>query len=245
MAKRDSALPDLFSQSPFVFVGNVVRAGTNVRQLARTENAAIIQVRDILKSSRAMRGPAGREVTLVHDEGGAPEPGNVSLFFARGLAYGEAVALREIGRTTASREALDEVARLTKEAETKPIEARVSGAELIVQGRVVGLRAAETSSTPKSEHDPQWWIATVEVTAVLRGKKPPRAIEIWFPNSRDIAWHKAPKLHAGDSGILISRRRETGRKGKRGEELAVTDPFDFLPADQIEVVKRALATRRG
>ncbi len=241
-------LPELFGGSTFIFVGKVVRPkSANVRLLAEAANASTVLVDQVIQATPVMRGLTQHEVTLVGDHDGldAPEQGQPFLFFTNGLVYGEAVAVREVGRLAPSSEALREVAALMQRAGDRPLIERTATAALIVTGRVVGLRPAERRAAPASEHDPDWWIATVLVLSVIRGGKQAKDVEVVFANSRDIAWYKSPKLHAGDSGIFLLHKPADSKEGAVSTgRYEVTDGLDFLPADQLGAVKSAIEKGR-
>lgn len=95
-------------------------------------------------------------------------------------------------------------------------DSRFAAADVVVSGRVGQLRAAAPRTQrgalpgPITEHDPQWREAVVEVTAVHKGRRVPRSIRVRFPASTDVAWARAPKLHAGQQGTFLLKRDAAG-----------------------------------
>lgn len=95
-------------------------------------------------------------------------------------------------------------------------DSRFAAADVVVSGRVGEVRAAAvrqprgTIQLPITEHDPQWREAVVEVTAVHKGRRVPRSIRVRFPASTDVAWARAPKLHAGQQGTFLLKRDAAG-----------------------------------
>jgi hypothetical protein len=93
---------------------------------------------------------------------------------------------------------------------------RLAAADVVVSGRVAEVRAAVPRATrgtiraPITEHDPQWQEAVVQVTAVHKGRRVPRSIKVRFPASTDVAWARAPKLHAGQEGTFLLKRDAAG-----------------------------------
>jgi hypothetical protein len=69
---------------------------------------------------------------------------------------------------------------------------------------------AGTLQLPITEHDAQWHEAVIEVTAVHKGRRVPRSIKVRFPASTDVAWARAPKLHAGQEGTFLLKRDAAG-----------------------------------
>jgi hypothetical protein len=78
-----------------------------------------------------------------------------------------------------------------------------------------------------SEHDPDWWSTTITIDAVEKGDHAGKTVQIVYANSQDIAWHKAPKIKAGDHGVFLLHNRD--HRGKPVPALAVTHPLDFHP----------------
>jgi len=254
----------LVEEAGLIFRGKVVRQGTtDARLMAAAEGkTATVEVEEVLLSTEALRGLAGREVILVSEHEGAKEEGS-QVFFTSVVALGDHVVARELGRSKWSRQTSGEIAEAVKAAQERPLQARVAGAELVITGRVAASRRAEEPSIFRSEHDPEWWIARVEVLSVEKGGKVEGEIEVLFPNSTDIAWYKSPKLHEGAHGILLlhraegkehPREKEKGRGREKEKEkdeerrrpiYEVSDPLDFLPMERLEDVRRLLGYERG
>ena len=96
------------------------------------------------------------------------------------------------------------------------MDSRFTAADVVVSGRVGEVRADAPRGPrrkvplPITEHDPQWREAIVEVTAVHKGRRVPRSIRVRFPASTDVAWARAPKLHAGQHGTFLLKRDAAG-----------------------------------
>jgi hypothetical protein len=239
----------LVEEAGFIFRGKVLRRSAEVHVKGPAAGRAVpVEVEEILLSTDVLRGLAGRDVTVVSEHEPAMEQGAAFVFFTTCASLGEHAVLRELGHIESSRENVREVAELVRFVAERPLQARVAGADLIVTGRVIRSKpAAETRSVPKSEHDPDWWIAGVEVQSVIKGGKTEREIEVLFANSTDIAWYKAPKLHEGAHGILILRRV---KKAEAPREVARSiyqciDPLDFLPVERLDEVRRAIEHDKG
>jgi hypothetical protein len=238
----------LVEKAGLVFRGKVARQGTSdARLMKATEGkTTTVEVEEVLRSTEALRGLAGREVILMIEHGGEIEEKKAQLFFTNVLELGAQVLLREVGRHEATREAVRDLNEALKTVEERPLHRRVMEAELILTGRVTSSRRAETPSVMRSEHDPEWWIARVAAQTAVKGTKPKGELEVLFANSTDIAWYKSPKLHEGASGIFILRRvsqKEVPEEARGIYE--ATDPLDFLPSDRLQEVQRALGHERG
>jgi hypothetical protein len=153
--------------------------------------------------------------------------------------------LEEVGQIKASREVERDLQQAVKTMEEQPLERRVAGADAVITGRVLSTHRAEEPSIYRSEHDPDWWIARVQVLSALKGKVNGE-IDVLYPNSTDIAWYKAPKLHEGVSGILLLwRGKETEALPEKARGMyQVFDPLDLLSMDRLEDVQRLLGTEK-
>jgi hypothetical protein len=235
----------LVDQAGFIFRGRVIRQRTTGAPVTGAAAKTVpVVVEEILLSTDPLRGLTGREVTLVSDQPEAMAEGTSFLFFTNCVAVGDHVVVRELGHMEWSSDALRQVAQLASE---RPLQQRVAAADLIVTGRVISCSPVETRPAAKSRHDPEWWIARVEVQSAIKGGSGSREIEVLFANSRDIAWYKAPKLREGASGILILQRMQAN---EAPPEVAhpiyqITHPLDTLPAERLPEVQRAHDTTKG
>jgi hypothetical protein len=63
---------------------------------------------------------------------------------------------------------------------------------------------------------------------------------VLFANSRDIVWYRSPKLHQGQSGVLLLH--EAGEHDGLGDappaSYEVVDPLDFHPHERRPDVER-------
>jgi hypothetical protein len=79
------------------------------------------------------------------------------------------------------------------------------------------------------------------VSSVLKGKaEEGSTVEVYFANSKDIAWYKTPKFHPGDRGVVLLVVRMI--KGIAGEHFVADDPRDFLPLDRLEDIRDAIGS---
>jgi hypothetical protein len=233
----------------FIFRGKVVRHGAPEQHPVpgAGSQTATVAVGEILRSTDVLRGLAGREVTVVGEHAASTKHGSSYVFFTTCMVLGDHAVLRDLAHFEASADAVRDIEEVVRMVEAQPLHRRVAGAELIVTGTVTASRQAAPPSIHRSEHDEDWWVATVAVRSVLKGAKTAKEIEVLFANSHDIAWYKSPKLHEGASGIFILRRVDRGEAPKGVEHTAyqATDPLDFLPDERLPEVQRALEERKG
>jgi hypothetical protein len=89
-----------------------------------------------------------------------------------------------------------------------------------------------------SEHDPDWWVSTINIETVEKGDQKEKTADVLFPNSMDIAWHRAPKIKEGDRGVWLLHNRDVYGKAAPGR--AISHPLDFRPIEDIEHVRSLL-----
>ncbi len=234
----------LFKRSEFVFVGRVLRPATsNVRIVRASEGTAVVRVEEVLHGTAAARDLQGREVTVALQRGEALETGGSYFFFATRLLFGENVAVQEVGRIRLSDETerlRAEIRAMSREAEATPLRTRLGGTAGVVVGTTSALTRAKRRSHKWSEHDPDWWVARVATSSVLKGEIKGE-VEVLFANSRDVAWHKAPKFHPGSTGILVLRKERV--EDVEGDYFVAVDPLDLLPVGRLAEVRRGLGLK--
>jgi len=86
--------------------------------------------------------------------------------------------------------------------------------------------AAAAAPRRVSEHDPDWHVSTITIETVEKGVYAEKTVDVYFPNSMDIAWHRSPKVKAGDRGVWVLHNRDVYGRAVPGR--AVSHPLDFL-----------------
>ena len=243
------ALRRFVEQAGFIFRGRVLthRPVDTPAIPANTGEAVVAEIAEVLRSTEALRGLAGREAIVITRNAVTLRELHSLIIFADCVSLGQQMLLREIGHIEASTEASREVAEALREAVERPLRERIATADLIVTGEVIESRPLEPDVPPRSEHDPDWWIARLTVVSVLKGSKPDGEVEVLFANSADIVWYRSPKLHRGTSGIFLLHRLKEEEAPKAAPRAAyqATDPLDFLPSERLREVEHVLGSDRG
>ena len=169
-----------------------------------------------------------------------------SILFAEVVSLGHQLLLRDLGHVEVGDETARQVAEAIREADERPLRERIAAADLIVAGDVIESRKVEQPTLRRSEHDPVWWIARIDATAVLKGRKP-RVIEVLFANSVDHVWARSPKLHPPASGIFLLVRVKEDEVPKEVPRTAyqATDPLDFHPHDRRSDIEAHVGAGEG
>jgi hypothetical protein len=239
-------LKQLLREAPFGFVGTVERMGASAMADVQVDaRTAVVRVDRVLQAPPAFGGLEGSSVTLQT----APDqpllkPGSSAAFFAEGLAFGESVALREVGRapaeeteaplTRAARQAPgDPVADLQEEVADERVREHAAEADAVILGRVMAL--AKAADPRPAEHDPDWWRATLQVFHVERGDVAGDRVEVLYANSLDVMWRAVPKPKASQGGMWLLHA--TQGELRRLAPFQLMHPEDLQPTQRLELLR--------
>jgi hypothetical protein len=241
----DQQIAELLQKAGISFIGTVEQLGAaTMNDLPVDDRTAVVRVDQVLHSPDAFSRLAGVRITLQFAAGAAPvSVGQQAAFFANMLAIGDSLAVTEVGRLptgdvekyVASAVASGAPLPFTDiqtQIEIQRLQSHASGADAIVLGRVVGLAKARPSTG--SEHEPDWWIATVSVHHVERGAVQPGDIAVLFANSIDVRWRDKPKPKAGQEGVWILHATDRDLRELAAFQLA--DKDDYQPTQRLELL---------
>jgi hypothetical protein len=219
------SLKDLIARSSMAFVGTVRSLGQSPEPgIEADERTALVQLERAVHAPDQVDLSPGSPVVVQLDADLPPlPPGRRATFFVDPLVYGETLVVAEVARQeevepAPRRRGLGEedagVDAVTEALEELAVESQLEharSADAVVRGHVVALRAA--ASRPQNEHDPQWWVATLDVDLVALGDVPGVGddggnVDVQYANSLDRRWREWPKPKAGQSGMWILHRPE-------------------------------------
>lgn len=242
----DAAIAKLLAQAQLSFVGTVEQTGAaTLSDLPVDERTAVVQVDQVLHAPEAFGRLAGSRITVqLAGDAQPPAAGETWAFFANGLAFGESIAVSEVGRlavkevqshldAAAAGKVSGPFAGIREGLERDRLRAHAEAADAVVLGRVVKLEKAV--DTGFSEHDPDWWKATLDVHHVEHGDLQPGEVEVLYPNSLDVRWHRAPKLHAGQEGIWVLHATEGALR--EAAPYSVEAPEDYQSTQGLEALR--------
>ena len=232
----DEAIADLLRRAPISFVGTVEHLGAaTMSGLPIDERTAVVRIDHMLHAPEALSRLEGHRATVQLEAGSDPlPPGESAAFFAEGLAFGETVALREVGRlpvadvephltAAAERGERGAFAPLQRRLQAEDLRGHASAADAVVVGEVVGLQNVAGGEGAFSEHDPDWWTATIAVHHVEQGDLQPGQVTVLYPNSRDVRWAHVPKPTPSEYGVWILHATEG--------DLARLAPYQIVDVD--------------
>jgi hypothetical protein len=247
----DADIVDLMRASAISFIGTVTQLhATTVAELRVDDRTAVVTVEQVLHAPDAFRNLSGSGVTLQLSEGaGIPAVGERFAFFANPLMFARTLGLAEVGRRPASEvdphvasvvagapaaRAPAPLSGFADQLETERLQEHAASADAVVIGQVLGL--AKAGPSRHTEHDPDWWQATIEVRHVEKGDVQPGPLQVLYPNSQDTHWYDKPKPHAGQRGVWLLHAT-TG-------DLRELAPFQLADADDYQQVQQLDRLRR-
>jgi hypothetical protein len=243
------AIKDLLERSTFSFVGSIVHVGAaTMTDVPVDDHTAVVQVDHVLHAPAAFAHMEGHRLTVQLAPGAdVPAVGQMLALFAEGVAFGESVAVKEIGRLPV--EAVEPHANaalaagapagafsaMLHDMRQGKIRDHMAAADAVVIGRVVGIEKVGPSQS--SEHDPDWWRATIEVFHVERGTIPGGNVQVLFANSTDVRWYRAPKVTASQGGVWSLHATEGDLRSLA--PFQILHPEDFQPTQQLDELRRS------
>ena len=243
-------IENLVRQSQFIFRGTIreLNAAT-MPDVPITEGTAIVNVSAVFTAPPQLGDYSGRDITIQLRPARDAKAGLEAAFFTSSWMYGDSLAVLEVGHIRGGQDN-DELRRLIADVELglsdRKLEDRIAQAELVILGRVVNTapQMEYRQTMPITEHDPDWWEATILVESLEQGKPGRESITVLYPNSMDEMWIDSPKFPEGQYGIWILQRdqQEKGWSNMRLAGYTALDPLDFQPASQVDRI-RALVKR--
>lgn len=236
----------LLREAPISFVGTVEHAGAaTMADLPIDERTVVVAIVQVLHAPAAFAHLEGHRVTMQVAAGAQPpQVGETAAFFCQGLAFGDSLAVTEIGRAS-----LDEIephvrtaaeagergafAGMLRQIESDRLRGHAGDADAVVVGRVVGLE--KVTGPPTHEHHPDWWRATIQVQHVEKGDVPSDTVDVLYPNSLDVRWARAPKPKASQEGMWLLHAT-TGDLHEVAP-FQILHPEDYQPAQQLDTVR--------
>lgn len=239
-----ASIHDLTHQSGFVFEARLEELGASTASgYAASSETAIVRITRILRSPLALAGYSGQQITVHLQPPVGLKVGEQAVFFTHGLHYGDGLVVSEVGNVLASAAAVEtDMNAAVQAGQDQEVTQRLAQAELVITG--VASPPKRYVSPPVngglrvSEHDPDWWSSTIMIETVEKGAHTERTQDVLFANSTDIAWHRAPKVRAGDHGMWLLHNRDV--YGRAVPAHAVTHPLDYHPFGAIGRVRSLL-----
>ncbi len=237
---------ELAQHSTIIFAGEVEEVhASNLKILPARESMALVRVKDVFYAPKTMPELRGQQITLEFAKGEALKRGDLAVFYANGWLYGENLAVKEVGHTpegAGGESVRKEIAEVRARVEEEKLRGRIAQAAMVVTGKVVTTRPleAERKKGPVTEHDPNLWVAEIQVESFLKGSSSSPRVLVLYPNSDDVMWVRVPKYQPNQEGIWILQIDKTERftHALGAPAYAALDPLDFHPKTDLDLIKR-------
>jgi hypothetical protein len=226
-------LKEQLARSSLAFVGTVQSLGQSPEPgIAVDDRTALVEVEQALRAPEQVDlSPGSAVVVQLSPDLDPLEDGDRATFFANPLVYGNVLVVSEVDRDAdAPRAGRVSARRAVEELEEDAVREHAESADAVVRGHVIGLRAA--ASDPRREHDPHWWVATLDVDLVARGDADEGELAVLYANSLDRRWRDWPKPKAGQSGMWILHTTEGD--AEQWARFQLMHPEDLQPSVTID-----------
>jgi hypothetical protein len=236
----DGEVLELMSRAGISFIGTVQRLGEATIDIATDNRTAVVRVDQILHAPSALVQLAGREITVQFSPDiEIPQPGERAAFFTDPVAFAESLAVTEVARlpveavepevSQALATNLSPQTLFGRQLQMERLRSHAAEADAVVVARVSGLQRA--APVRLSEHDPDWWRATMVVSHVERGDLSEGEVTVLYYNSLDVIYRPSPKPRAGQEGLWLLHATE-------GEErelapFVIPHPEDYQPVENL------------
>ncbi len=194
----------LLRNASFIFSGRI----NDVEAPSKQEDepaVATVEIERVHVAPDLLGGYAGQTVLVGFDETSGLRTGDTRLFFTNPVEFAERLSVYSIGDMPTGEDEEERLYHLKEAEDRRQLADRIGASVLVVHGIVIALQQAK-GEEHASEHDPDWWIARIEVREQLGGdpKLETRdSFEVSFANSRDVAWLNAPKLAPSQQAIFF------------------------------------------
>ncbi len=240
-AQSAGKIDELVRASHIIFVGKVVQLrATNLKVLRPAESMLLVRVTEVLDAPSSVASLKGEEVTLQVARPGEVEQGSQEVFFTNGLLFGEHLAVKEVGHIPAPADTValrKQITTVRAQIGQEQLKARIDSSLLVVTGKALEVKPLRAAGL-RSEHEPEWAEAIIQVETVDKGSWRERTIPVVFPQSTDERWLLSPKFTPGESGIWILRHQEN--TGLPAGTWFALSPLDFRPMEQRELIQRLM-----
>jgi hypothetical protein len=240
-AQMAGQVEKLVRASHIIFVGRVEQLhAANLKVVSPTESTILVRVEEPLDVPSSVASLKGEQVTVQVTRSGEVRPGETEVFFTNGLVFGEHLEVKEVGHISSSgntAELRKQILAVRAQIAEEILKARANGALLVVTGKVLEVKPLANAG-PRSEHEPDWAEALVQVDSVEKGALREKTVIVDFPRSTDERWLTSPKFKAGESGIWLLRHQEN--VGLPPGAWSALNVLDFQPMAQKETVRKLL-----
>jgi hypothetical protein len=226
-------------RSTFIFDGTVLQSRESLEKgfLPAAPDTHIVRVDRIYAGAADFAEFRGQRITVrilpgSHIGAENLRTGQSLLFLTTPMLVADSLAVEG-----EARDQRPETVVVVGQREELRLARRIDAAALIVSGSVVSVRplrpdsdnpqvAAPQEPDPEEfEHDPVWYVATVSISSIGKGRPPGSTVDVLFPTSSDIVWFRSPRYAVKQSGTWLLQRPKAGPRDRPA--FTALDPLDF------------------
>jgi hypothetical protein len=244
-------LLSLVRQSGFIFAGRIEKIGAATAGLSVQDNTAVVRVLRVIDEQPPIDEIKDHAVTVRLRDVRQAKAGQTAVFFTHLYSAGMSLGLDEAGQLPDSADIDQSVHAARMTLADDALRARLKSASIVAVATVMRVAPIESAS-PRSEHEPMWWNATLQVADVFKGDaKKGVMITVRFASNYDAYWGASPKPKVGDHAIYLMQPTSAVRlfgeapseldKQTKLNGLFLIDNLDVISADQAERVRRLLS----
>ncbi len=243
-------IEDLVQSANFVFIGTVKQLNAVTMSAVKAgDNTIIVTVDEVMKAAGSLKHYIGKDITVQLRQPDSLKRSQQFIFFTNGWLYGKSIAVREVGKLQIDgdrEKKREQVIEGIKLVADKNLQRRIAGADLVVAGKVVKIEQAKAlTKQQKSEHDPMWRTAVIEIESLVKGRFAQKNVRVQFPGSMDVMWYKAPRFKVGQEGIWFLHKDQFKQLKIQGiEGYSALDPGDTYPIGELSRIKRLVKDMR-
>ena len=240
-AQSTGQVGELTRASHIIFMGKVEQVhAANLKVVSPTESTVLVRVEESLDVPPSVASLKGEQVTVQVVRPGEVQAGDTEVFFTNGLIFGEHLEVKEVGHISAAgstAQLRQQILAVRAQIAEENLKARADGALLVVAGKVLEVKTLERVGV-RSEHEPDWAQALVQVESVEKGALREKTVAVDFPQSTDERWLLSPKFKTGESGIWFLRHQ--ANVGLPENAWSALSPLDFQPLAQEQTLRKLL-----
>jgi hypothetical protein len=240
----EQEITDAVDRSALSFVGTVERLGAaTTADVPVDDGTAVVRVEQVLQAPKMLERLGGMSVTVqLSPDVDRPAPGDRAAFFTNPSVFGEGLAVTEVARlpvsdvephlaTAAPGEGPLE--RFQQRLDDQRLRDHAEQAEAVIVGKVARLEDAGLSEY--SEHDPDWWRASLDVVHVERGTVAGTQVDVLYANSQDVRWRVSPKPRASQEGLWLLHATEGALRDVA--PFQIPHPEDYQPVTRLDQLR--------
>lgn len=235
-----AAFDELADSSPFVFIGEIARAGqSTVPTVPADETTVVVAVEEAIRTPPGFGSMVDQEITVRLL---TPIAAGRYVFFADPVAIGPGIAVQERAHLDAGEQsARDQVDEVLARGYAARIAPRITTATVVALGTVGEVRALE-SDAQQDDDSVAWAAAPFQVEELVKGQGV-RSVPLVGPRTPTRRLPRTPTLRPDRYAVLILRppppeALEAVAKRDRPRTLFVEDTDDIQPPERLEDIRR-------